>query len=162
VELIQVKKKMQIERQLQGTLNTVFTELIKEKGLEKCINITFKQYTIFFIDCETNTPVFFIELRSPKQKNGISVFNRDTLMQCDKKAEKLRLQHYGICNFVTCAFFYLNKHKHDYFSNGLFKSSDVYYLTLHREFLINEVKIVKFRKIAKFYVTRLAKILDNK
>ncbi len=28
---------MKIERQLQGTLNTVFTELIKEKGLEKKI-----------------------------------------------------------------------------------------------------------------------------
>jgi hypothetical protein len=40
---------MRIERQLQGTLNTIFTELIKEKGLESRLHpYTFQEKDI---DC---------------------------------------------------------------------------------------------------------------
>ena len=64
---------MKIERQLQGTLNTVFTELIKEKKLEKRIfpytaqeegraDITLKN--------SNGKPIFFIELKDPTAKDG--------------------------------------------------------------------------------------------
>ena len=64
---------MKIERQLQGTLNTIFTELIREKGLEGRIlpypaqeenraDITLKN--------KNGKPLFFIELKDPTAKDG--------------------------------------------------------------------------------------------
>ncbi len=83
---------MQIERQLQGTLNTIFTELIKEKGLEGRISpypaqeenradITLKK--------QNGRPIFFIELKDPTAKDGKSVFDSNVLLREVERAQRL-------------------------------------------------------------------------
>ena len=89
---------MKIERQLQGTLTTVFTEIIKEKGLEGRImpypvieeyraDITLKK--------KNGTPLFFIELKDPTAKDGKSVFDSSVLMREVERAQRIDIKYFG-------------------------------------------------------------------
>jgi hypothetical protein len=75
---------VKIERQLQGVLSTVLTEIIKERGIEgklhpyaaqeeKRADITIKN--------KSGKTIFFIELKDPTAKNGRSVFDSETVYE---------------------------------------------------------------------------------
>ena len=98
---------MKIERQLQGTLNAVFTELIKERGLEKRINPYATQEegrADLTLKNSNGKPIFFIELKDPTAKDGKSVFDSAVLMRETERAQKLDIKYFGNCNFLACAF----------------------------------------------------------
>jgi hypothetical protein len=122
-----------IERQLQGTLNTIFTELIKEQGLEGRIepyspqeegraDITLKH--------KNGTPIFFIELKDPTAKDGKSVFNSGVLMREVERAQRLEIKYFGNCNFLACAFFDKDKlYEKVSVNEGFFTLADIYRLS---------------------------------
>jgi hypothetical protein len=75
---------MKIERQLRGSLLSVFTDLIPNKGLEGRIHpyatqeegradITLKK--------ASGKPIFFIELKDPFAHDGRSVFDGNVLIR---------------------------------------------------------------------------------
>src|SRR5689334_20437591 len=103
---------MKIERQLQGTLNTVFTELIKEKGLENRIHPYTSQEehrADITLKNKNGKPLFFIELKDPTARDGKSVFDGNVIMREAERAQRIEIQYFGNCNFLACAFFDVNK-----------------------------------------------------
>ncbi len=75
---------MKIERQLQGNLNTVLTEIIRERALENKLQpyVTNEENRAdITIKNKNGKPIFFIELKDPTAKNGRSVFDSDTLIR---------------------------------------------------------------------------------
>ena len=155
---------MKIERQLQGILNTVFTELIKERGLEKRIfpyttqeegraDITLKN--------SNSKPIFFIELKDPTAKDGKSVFDSNVLLRETERAQKLDIKYFGNCNFLACAFFDKDK---------LFEKVSVNegFITLHEiarlsnNFAPNNEILNKLKSIAGFYLDRAIEIIERK
>ncbi len=99
---------MKIERQLQGTLNTVFTELIREKGLEGRIMpyTTIEEHRAdITLKKKNGSPLFFIELKDPTAKDGKSVFDSGVLMREVERAQRIDIKYFGNCNFLACAFF---------------------------------------------------------
>ena len=155
---------MLIERQLQGTLNTVFTELIKEKGLEKKIlpytaqeegraDITLKN--------SNGKPIFFIELKDPTAKDGRSVFDSSVLMRETERAQKLEIKYFGNCNFLACAFFDKDKlYEKVSVNEGFFTLSEINRLRINfapGKDLLNKLKI-----IAQYYLARALEIIERK
>jgi hypothetical protein len=75
---------MKIERQLQGTLTTVLTELIKEKGLDGRIQpypAQEENRADITLKSKNGKNLFFIELKDPTAKDGKSVFDSDVLIR---------------------------------------------------------------------------------
>lgn len=155
---------MKIERQLQGTLNTIFTELIKEQGLEGRIepyspqeenraDITLKN--------RSGKPIFFIELKDPTAKDGKSVFDSNVLMREVERAQRLDIQYFGNCNFLACAFFDKDK-LYDKVSvnEGFFTLPDINRLSY--SYSSNKEILANLRKIAQFYIDRAIEILERK
>ncbi len=155
---------MKVERQLQGTLSTIFSELIKEKGLEKRIlphvvqeegraDITLKR--------SNGAPIFFIELKDPTARDGRSVFDSGVLMRETERAQKLEIKYFGICNFLGCAF--LDKDKlfeKAAVTEGYFTIADITRLSVN--YSPNKEIVDKLRTIAEFYLQRALEILDRK
>src|ERR1035437_5047513 len=151
---------MKIERQLQGTLNTIFTELIKEKGLEGRIqpyptleenraDITLKK--------PNGKPIFFIELKDPTAKDGKSVFDSGVLMREVERAQKLEIKYFGNCNFLACAFFDKDKlYEKVSINEGFFTLQDIYRLS--QNFVVSKEILTKLRTIADFYLERAVEI----
>jgi type I restriction-modification system DNA methylase subunit len=155
---------MKIERQLQGTLNTIFTELIIERGLQGRISpypaleenradITLKN--------KNGKPIFFIELKDPTAKDGRSVFDANVLMREVERAQRIDIRYFGNCNFLACAFFDKDKlYEKVSVNEGFFTLADIVRLS-HNYAPTNELT-TKLRKIADFYLDRALEILERK
>lgn len=155
---------MKIERQLQGTLNTVFTELIKEQRLEKRIqaypaleegraDITLKD--------RNGKPIFFIELKDPTAKDGKSVFDSGVLIREVERAQRLDIQYFGNCNFLACAFFDKDKlYEKVSVNEGFFTLPDIFRLS--QSYSPGKDVLTSLRTIAQFYIDRAIEVLDRK
>ena len=155
---------MQIERQLQGTLNTIFTELIKEKCLqarlqaypaqeENRADITLKN--------KNGKPIFFIELKDPTAKDGRSVFDSKILLREVQRAQDLNIKYFGNCNFLACAFFDKDKLSEKVsVREGFFTLQDIFRLS--ENYSPSKEIQNKLRSIANFYLERAIEILDKK
>lgn len=155
---------MRIERQLQGTFNTVLTELIKERGLEERIlpypaieenraDITLKT--------KNGKTIFFIELKDPTAKDGRSVFDEVVLFREIKRAQTHDVKYFGNCNFLACAFFDRDKLvENASVSEGFFTLPDI--IQLSRSYAPSKEVINKLKNIAEFYLERALEILDRK
>lgn len=155
---------MKIERQLQGTLNTVFTELIKEKGLEGKIqpypsqeehraDITLKD--------KNGKPIFFIELKDPTAKDGKSVFDNNILMREVERAQRLEIKYFGNCNFLACAFFDKDKlYEKVGVHEGFFTLHDISRLSV--SFVPTKEILKKLRSIGEYYIARALEIIERK
>ncbi|MGA2408254.1 MAG: N-6 DNA methylase [Bacteroidales bacterium] len=155
---------MKIERQLQGTLNTVFTEIIRERGLENKIqpfttieenraDITLKK--------KSGNPIFFIELKDPTAKNGRSVFDSETVLRELSRAQKYDIRYFGTCNFLACAFFDGNNIKDKVsVSEGFFSIQEI--TRLSNNYVVSNDIEKKLRSIAEFYIARALEIIERK
>jgi len=155
---------MKIERQLQGTLITVFTELIKEKGLdgrlqpypsqeEHRADITLKN--------KNGKPIFFIELKDPTAKDGKSIFDSNVLIREVERAQRIDIKYFGNCNFLACALFDKDKlYEKVSVNEGFFTLNDI--LRLSTSYVPNKEIVTKLRHIAEFYIARAIEILDRK
>ena len=155
---------MKIERQLQGTLNTVFTEIIKERGLEGRImpypvieehraDITLKK--------KNGTPLFFIELKDPTAKDGKSVFDSGVLMREVERAQRIEIKYFGNCNFLACAFFDKDKlYEKVSVNEGFFTIQEI--ARLSTNYSPTTEILNKLRFIAEFYLDRAVEVLEKK
>ncbi len=155
---------MKIERQLQGTLNTVFTELIKEKGLETRIHPYLSQEehrADITLKDKNGKPLFFIELKDPTARDGKSVFDGNVVMREAERAQKIDIQYFGNCNFLACAFFDVKKFYDKVSINeGFFTLSDI--ARLSTNYSPTKEILNKLNSIAEFYLARALEILDRK
>lgn len=155
---------MKIERQLQGTLNTIITELVKEQGLEERIqpypaqeegraDITLKN--------RNGKPIFFIELKDPTAKDGRSVFDGGVLIREVERAQNLNIKYFGNCNFLACAFFDKDNLSGKVSVNeGFFTLTDIFRLS--ESYSPSKDVLTRLRTIAQFYIDRAIEILDRK
>ena len=155
---------MKIERQLQGTLNTVFTELIKEKGLEGKIHPYLTQEenrADITLKNKNDKPIFFIELKDPTAKDGKSVFDAGVLMREVERAQRIDIKYFGNCNFLACAFFDKDKlYEKVSVTEGFFTIQDITRLSVN--YSPNKEILAKLRSIAEFYIERALEIIDRK
>lgn len=155
---------MKIERQLQGTLNTIFTEFIMEKGLEGRI----QPYTVIeenradiTLKNSSGKPIFFIELKDPTAKDGKSVFDSNVLLREVERAQRIDIRYFGNCNFLACAFFDKDKLFEKVSVNeGFFTLTDI--IQLSRSYAPSKEITSKLKNIAEFYLERAIEILDKK
>jgi 16S rRNA A1518/A1519 N6-dimethyltransferase RsmA/KsgA/DIM1 with predicted DNA glycosylase/AP lyase activity len=155
---------MQIERQLQGTLNTIFTEIIKERGLEKRI----QPYTVIeenradiTLKTAKGKTLFFIELKDPTANDGQVVFNPKVILRELARAQKNDINYFGICNFVSCAFFNTKDIDERVSINDEFlKYQDI--TRLSENYAPSNEVLKKLSFIAEFYLNRAIEILDKK
>jgi len=155
---------MRIERQLQGTLTTVFTELIKEKGLEGKISpypaqeehradITLKN--------QHGKPIFFIELKDPTAKDGKSVFDSNVLMREVERAQKHEIKYFGNCNFLACAFFDKDRlYEKVGVNEGFFTVMEIHRLS--QNYTPGKEVLSKLKTIGEFYIARALEIIERK
>lgn len=155
---------MKIERQLQGTLNTIFTELIKEKGLGNRIHPYLSQEenrADITLKDKNSKPLFFIELKDPTARDGKSVFDGNIVMREAERAQKIGIQYFGNCNFLACAFFDVKKFYDKVSVNeGFFTLQDI--IRLSTNYSPSKEILNKLRSIAEFYLARALEILDRK
>lgn len=155
---------MKIERQLQGTLNTVFTELIKEQGLgEKLQPYTTQEEGRADITLKNKSgkAIFFIELKDPTAKDGKSVFDGNVLFREVERAQRLGIKYFGNCNFLACAFFDVKKiYEKVSVSEGFFTVKEIEKLSLN--YLPSKETEKKLRAIAQFYIDRALEIVERK
>ena len=155
---------MKIERQLQGTLNTIFTELIKEKGLENRIQPYTSQEehrADITLKNKNGKSIFFIELKDPTAKDGKSVFDSNVLIREVERAQRIDIKYFGNCNFLACAFFDRDKlYEKVSVTEGFFTLQD--FERLSKNYLPNKEILNKLRIIASFYLERAIEILDKK
>lgn len=155
---------MKIERQLQGSLNTIFTELIKEKALEDRLQPYPSQEenrADITIKNKYGKPIFFIELKDPTARDGKSVFDGNVVMREAERAQKIELQYFGNCNFLACAFFDVKKFYDKVSVNeGFFTIHDI--IRLSHSYSPGKDILNKLRSIANFYLERAIEIIDRK
>ncbi|MDB5228276.1 MAG: Methylase [Bacteroidota bacterium] len=155
---------MKIERQLQGTLNTIFTELIKQKGLEGRIQpyaIQEENRADITLKNKNGKPIFFIELKDPTARDGKSVFDNGVLIREVERAQRIDIKYFGNCNFLACAFFDKDKlYEKISVHEGFFNLSDISRLSVN--YSPTKEILTKLRTIAEFYLERAIEILDRK
>ncbi len=153
-----------IERQLQGTLNTIFTELIKEKGLEGRVQpyATLEENRAdITLKSKNGKPIFFIELKDPTAKDGKSVFDSGVLIREVERAQRIEIKYFGNCNFLACAFFDKDKlYEKVSVNEGFFTLQDIFRLA--ESYSPTKEIENKLRAIANFYLERALEILDRK
>ncbi len=155
---------MKIERQLQGILNTTFTEIIRERKLENKLqpHATIEEGRAdITIKNKNGKPVFFIELKDPTAKNGRSVFDSDTVLRELSRAHKNEIRYFGVCNFLACAFFDGNNINDKVsVSEGFFSIQEI--TRLSNNFLATKDIEKKLRSVAEFYIERALEIVEKK
>ena len=155
---------MRIERQLQGTLNTIFTEIIKERGLDNKIHAYSPQEenrADITLKKSNGKTIFFIELKDPTAKDGRSVFDSGVLMREVERAQRHDIKYFGNCNFLVCAFFDRDKlFEKASVNEGFFTPRDI--IRLSNNYLPNRDIELKLRAIANFYIERALEIIEKK
>lgn len=155
---------MKIERQLQGTLNTVITELIKEQGLDGKLQAYSPQEenrADITIKNSAGKSIFFIELKDPTASDGKSVFDSRVLMREVERAQRVNIKYFGNCNFLACAFFDKDKlYERVSIHEGFFTTTEIARLRVNYT-PTKEIEN-KLRNIAQFYLDRALEIIESK
>ena len=155
---------MRIERQLQGTLNTIFTEVIKEKGLEKRIlpySVIEENRADITLKNRNGKPILFVELKDPRARDGRKVFDGDVILRELSRAQKNNINYFGNCNFLDCAFYDVKDiDKKVSITGGFLTIIDIERLSIN--YILSKEIENKLRKIVEFYLERAIEILDNK
>ncbi|MCU0391801.1 MAG: N-6 DNA methylase [Thermoflexibacter sp.] len=156
---------MQIERQLQGVLNTIFTEVIKEQNLQNTLSpypTTEENRADITLKDAKGKPIFFIELKDPIAKDGKSVFDPAIIVREIERAEKIEVEYFGICNFIATTL--IDKHRISdkvAFIDGFFTLPELD--RLRNDFNPQSAEIQKkLRNIANFYIEKALEILKKK
>jgi methylase of polypeptide subunit release factors len=155
---------MRIERQLQGTLNTIFTEEIKARKLENRIlphTVTEEGRADITLKNSKGKPIFFIELKDPTAKDGKSIFDSNVLMRELERSQDLGIDYFGMCNFTAAALLDNKKmSEKTAVYDGFFSLSEIARLSV--SYIPSTETIRKLRNIANFYLDRAIEILDRK
>ncbi|MBI5218050.1 MAG: N-6 DNA methylase [Bacteroidia bacterium] len=155
---------MKIERQFQGTLTAVFTEIIRERKLENKIQpyTTIEENRVdITLKNKAGNPIFFIELKDPNAKTGRSVFDSETVLREIGRAQKHQIKYFGICNFLACAFFDTsNINEKVSVSEGFFTTQEIARLSIN--FVASKEIEKNLRSIAEFYIERALEIIGRK
>jgi hypothetical protein len=155
---------MKIERQLQGNLNTVLTEIIRERNIENKIQpyVTNEENRAdITLKNKSGKPIFFIELKDPTAKNGRSVFDSETVLRELGRAQKTDIRYFGICNFLACAFFdSININEKVSIAEGFFTVQEI--VRLSNSYVVSKDIEKKLRTIAEFYIDRALEIVERK
>ncbi|MFN8277550.1 MAG: N-6 DNA methylase [Chitinophagales bacterium] len=155
---------MLIERLLQGTLSTLITEVIQERGLQDYLHpyvATEDLAADITIRSSSGKPLFFLELKDPEAKDGKSVFNSDVLLREVQRAQKAQIPYFGTCNFLTCAFFDRDKLFERVAVSDVFLSRSIL-LRQRQNYAPNRELLSGLRQIADFYVDRAVEIINKK
>lgn len=106
----------QIERQLQGEFLKLFSQRIEEQKIKELSSIVVQEDERADISIKTKDGqlLFFIELKDPTAKDGKTVFNQAVIDRETKRAQKLKIAHFGICNLKNAAAFTVNSTKQDF------------------------------------------------
>ncbi len=97
-----------IERELQGTLATVFTERIKARNLIdrlSAYSVAEEARADITIKDNKGKTLFFIELKDPIAPDGRTAGNADVFKRESKRAAKMGISYFSICNFVEAIFY---------------------------------------------------------
>ncbi len=97
-----------IERELQGTLATVFTERIKARNLTERLSaysVAEEARADITIKDNKGKTLFFIELKDPIAPDGRTAGNADVFKRESKRAAKMGISYFSICNFVEAIFY---------------------------------------------------------
>lgn len=156
---------MKIERQLQGTLSTIFTEVIKERKLEAKISphLTSEEGRAdLMLKTAKGKPIFFIELKDPTAKDGITIFNSDIILREIERAQRLNIKHFGICNFKELTLIEVSKlGEKATFQENLFTLNELNRLRQNYNPTATDIQ-QKFRNIASYYIDRAVEIIEKK
>ncbi len=156
---------MKIERQLQGTLSTIFTELIKERSLDKRIATYTTQEegrADLMIKTAKGKPIFFIELKDPTAKDGKTIFNAEIILREMERAQRMEIEYFGICNFCSLTLIKVTKLQDKIaFQDNLFTLNDLNTLRKNYNPANKDIQ-QKFRNIANYYIDRALDIIDKK
>ncbi len=154
-----------IERQLQGALNTAFSEVIKERNLSESLSpytVIEEERADITIKDKDGKIVFFIELKDPTTKAGKSVFDSKTVIREISRCNKMGNIYFGLCNFINTSII----NSKDPANNANFKDSGFFnHLDISRlqnKFNITEPIQLKLKKIANWYVDFALDIINNK
>ena len=158
---------MKIERQLQGILGTVFTERIKMQNLEQKIMPHIVQEE-GRADILLKTPkgknLFFIELKDPTATDGKTVYDFPTIQRETKRAFKLDVKHFGMCNFVNATILKADNISEESFSDeSYFTTNEIANLQSDFSAYVQQKNYYhKLEKIADFYIGKAVELLDTK
>lgn len=158
---------MKIERQLQGILSTILSKRIEARGLQDKILLPVQEEgraDVMLVAAKNNKNIFFIELKDPTTVEGKTIYNFQLIYREAKRAEKLEVIYFGICNFTTAALLHRDKIlENSDFQGNLFSATEI--LNLQRDFsaFINQkYYLQKIEQIADFYLDKALEILQNK
>ncbi|MBI4645442.1 MAG: SAM-dependent DNA methyltransferase, partial [Bacteroidia bacterium] len=155
---------MQIERQLQGTLNTIFTEEIKSRRLENRIfpySVQEEGRADITLKNSKGRQIFFIELKDPTAKDGRSIFDSNVLQRELERAQLLEIDYFGVCNFTAAALLDTKKmYEKNAVTEGFFTVAEIARLSVNYV-PTNEIQR-KLRIIANFYLDCAVEIIERK
>ncbi|MBI4648196.1 MAG: N-6 DNA methylase, partial [Bacteroidia bacterium] len=155
---------MKIERQLQGTLNTIFTEEIKSRRLENRIfpySVEEEGRADITLKNSKGKTIFFIELKDPRAIDGKSIFDSNILQRELERAQRLEIDYFGVCNFTAAALLDTKKmYEKNAVSECFFSVAEIVRLSVNYV-PTNEIQR-KLRIIANFYLDRAVEIIERK
>ena len=155
---------MKIERQLQGTLNTIFSDIRGETRLESKIQafpVLEENRADITLKRSNGNPIFFIELKDPTANDGRSVFDSNIIIRELERAQKLEIRYFGNCNFLACAFFDSHNIKDKVsVGEGFFTTNDI--SRLSKNYVVTKEIEKKLRSVAEFYLERALEIISRK
>jgi len=153
-----------IERQLQGSLNTVFTKVIEERNLsDKLIPYTVAEEGRADITLKTakGKSLFFVELKDPTAKDGKTVFDSGIILREMERAQRMDVNYFGICNFTATTLIDRNKiYDRMAISEGFFNLHEINRLRVN--YIVNNDIEKKLKNIANFYIDRAIEIISKK
>lgn len=154
-----------IERQLQGVLATVFSEVIRERKLESRVKPYLTQEegrADITLKDDKNKPVLFVELKDPTAKDGRSIYDHAVFGRESLRARRLKIRNFGICNFIDGNLIDINNEFDDQIleEGRLFNHSELD--RLRTKFEITPAVRSKLATLANWYVDRSIEILDGK
>jgi type I restriction-modification system DNA methylase subunit len=156
---------MRIERQLQGNLNTIFTEEIKSRNLENRISpyVTIEEGRAdITLKNSRGKPILFIELKDPTANDGKSIFDSNVLMRELERSQKLEIDYFGNCNFLATCLFDTKKmyDKNVVYQGELFTLLEIARLSIN--YVLTSEMLRKLRSIVNFYIDRAIEIIERK
>lgn len=159
---------MRIERQLQGTLNTLLTECIKERHLEHLISPYLPQEegrADILLKTPAGKNIFPVELKDPTARDG-DIYNAKLMMREAERAEMLGAKHFGICNFMQATLLVTNKMRNSTempFRGKGFTMQEIKLLQSNYNAYINQAEFLdKLKGFANYYIDLALEFLTTK
>ncbi|TAE12182.1 MAG: SAM-dependent DNA methyltransferase [Bacteroidetes bacterium] len=158
---------MRIDRQLQGTLNTLLTECIKERGLQKRIAPYPEQEASradILLKTVSGSHIFHIELKDPTAPDGRNVYNKALQEREKARAEKLQTRYFGMCNFLNVTLLDTQDltAESPMLGDAGFTLEEIKLMQAdYVAFIQKETYLKKLKEIANYYLDRAIELLDS-